>query len=143
MPERLRCSKDCGGLGRMNSCPTLVASVRGGVGHANRCTPQILVTADHSKSVRRMSRSDAEAAAIRLAGNLIASEHDDRWILTIVNASPCAFDPRPVGKTPSRWFVGTRGVLRDSPDTVVDGGDPMIAVDLVADSAEWVDETQL
>jgi hypothetical protein len=35
---RLRRSANRGGLGRMNRGSTLVASVRGGVGHASRCT---------------------------------------------------------------------------------------------------------
>jgi len=98
---------------------------------------------DHSKSVRRMSRADASAEAIRLATELLSKDQDDRWGFAIVNASPCSFDPRPVGKTPSRWFVGTIGTLQDSPDTVMDGADPTIVVDLVAGTAEWVDENKL
>ena len=35
MPERLRCSAGRGGVGTMNRCSTLVASVRGVVGRAN------------------------------------------------------------------------------------------------------------
>ena len=94
---------------------------------------------DHSQSVRRMSRSEAEAAAIRIATNLVAAAANERWTFEITGATPCLHDPRPMGKTPSRWLVHTKGSLRQEPDTVIDGANPSVLVDLLAETAQWVE----
>ncbi len=73
-----------------------------------------------------MSRDDASAEAVRLATELIMSQNADRWDCKIVNSWPCTFDPKPIGKTPSRWYVGTTCTPRDSLDT--DGATPGLTV---------------
>jgi hypothetical protein len=95
--------------------------------------------ADQSKPVRRMSRDDAMAEATRLAAVFLASQQDERWHYRIAHCAPCTFDPKPIGKTPSRWFVGTACTPRDTPDAVIDGADPTIIVDLLAGTASWYD----
>ena len=90
-----------------------------------------------------MSRAEAKAEALRLAEQFLAVHADKLWLLSVINVAPYSHHPQLVGKTPSRWIVGTAGVLRDSPGVVFDGCDPAILVDLVAGSAEWLDETEI
>lgn len=97
------------------------------------------MTPDRSNVVRHMSRLQAAAEAMQLARVLLASAKSDQWELTAVNATPCSYDPRLVGKTPSKWLVSTRCKMLDSPESVIDGGDSMIVVDLVEENASFVD----
>lgn len=89
-------------------------------------------------SVRRLSRDDAAKLAVSLTRDLLASTDLKGWIPTLLDASPCSIDPRPVGKTPSRWIVGVDWARDDSPDSVFDGASMVIA-DLTSGSAEWAE----
>jgi hypothetical protein len=86
-----------------------------------------------------MSRAEAANEALRLARDLLATMKNDRWALTIADASPCMFDPRPVDKTPTKWILSTRCELLDSPGAVIDGGDPAIVVDLLTETARFAE----
>ena len=92
----------------------------------------------NQNSVRKLSREAAAKLAISLTQRLLNSTDLKGWVATVSNASPCSIDPRPVGKTPSRWIVGIEWAQNDSPDSVFDGGSMVIA-DLTSNSAEWVD----
>jgi hypothetical protein len=89
-------------------------------------------------SVRRLSRDDAAELAVSLTRDLLASTNLNGWIPIALDAAPCRIDPRPVGKTPSRWIVGVDWVRDDSLDSVFDGASMVIA-DLAAGSAEWAE----
>jgi hypothetical protein len=97
----------------------------------------LTVTSDRSYVVRHMSRAQAAAEAMRLARDLLASAKSEHWELTAVNAAPCSFAPNLVGKTPSRWIVTTYCKMLASPESVMDGGDPMIFVDLLTETASF------
>lgn len=90
------------------------------------------------KQVRRLTHDEAEAEALRLARELIADSPSEQYVLTATHAAPCSIDPRPMGKRPSRWIVGTDIQSADSPNTVIDGA-PMIVVDLAAGTASWAE----
>lgn len=92
---------------------------------------------DKSKPVRRMSRPEAIVEARRLAGEFLTTQQDDDWQYEIVNCTPCNFDPKPIGKTPSRWIVGIAYTPRNRSESVVDGADTMVIVDLVTRTASW------
>ena len=95
------------------------------------------MTQERSYFVRHLSRSQAAAEAMRLARDLLASSKSEHWELTAVNAAPCSFDPQLVGKTPSRWIVTTQCKMLALPESVMDGGDPMIFVDLLWETASF------
>ena len=91
---------------------------------------------DRRQYVRRLSRDDAANEALRIARDSIAESSPDKYQLVETHATPCSIDPRPVGKTPSQWIVGTDFVLPNDSGVVIDGA-PMIIVDLVAKTACW------
>ena len=95
------------------------------------------VTQERSYFVRHLSLSQAAAEAMRLARDLLASSKSEHWELTAVNAAPCSLDPHLVGKTPSRWIVTTQCKMLALPESVMDGGDPMIFVDLLRETASF------
>ena len=84
-----------------------------------------------------MSRTHAAAEAMRLARDLLASSKSEHWELTAVNAAPCSYNPNLVGKPQSRWIVTTKCKMLASPESVMDGGDPMIFVDLLMEIASF------
>ena len=97
------------------------------------------LSTNRSYFVRHLSRKEAATEAIRLATHFLATLKSDRWELSIEDASPCLFEQRFIGKTPSKWNVITRCKLLDSPDSVIDGGDPIIVVDLLNETASFVE----
>ena len=96
-----------------------------------------LMSPEQLQSIRRMARVEAEIEAIRIASDLVAAASNEHWTLGIVGATPCRYNPRLVGKTPSRWIVHTKGAMRNQPDAVIDGVDPIAIVDLLDRTAEW------
>lgn len=94
------------------------------------------MSTDRRNLVRRLSRDDAAAEAIKIARDFIAESGNDNSELVATHAAPCSIDPRPVGKTPTQWSVGTDFPIRDDRDVVMDGA-PMIIVDLLAGTAGW------
>ena len=100
-------------------------------------TPGLTVTPERSHVVRHMSRTQAAADAMRLARDLLASTKSEHWELTALNTAPCSFAPNLVGKTASRWVVTTQCKMLASPESVMDGGDPMIFVDLLKETASF------
>lgn len=92
--------------------------------------------ADRSTAVRKMSHDEASVAAAQLAQAFLATQVEDMdWGIAAVAAD--TFDPRPVGKTPSRWRVGATWKGPDPDGAVIDGGDATILVDLLHGTADW------
>ncbi|PHQ32320.1 hypothetical protein CEE69_26630 [Rhodopirellula bahusiensis] len=51
--------------------------------------------------------------------------------------TPDPIDPRPAGKTPTRWIVQIEWSPADGRDAVLDGG-PIAIVDLLTESVDWL-----
>lgn len=88
-------------------------------------------------SVRRLSRDDAAKLAIELTTEWVATLDTKGWTAAFsTRAEPCSVDPRPIGKTPSRWIVLVGWIRDDQTDNVFDGGSVAIA-DLATRTVEW------
>ena len=89
-----------------------------------------------SNSVRRLSRDAAADLAARLTRDWLATQDLKQWTPSVSRAAPCSVDPKPIGKTPSRWIVVVDWARDDADDSVFDGGSIAIA-DLVTGDVEW------
>ena len=94
---------------------------------------------DRRNFVRHLSRADAATEAIRIANEFIVESPSENSAVTAERAFfPDSIEPNLIGKTPSLWLVYTSVVRYDLPaGAVVDGGDPVIIVDLLKGTASW------
>jgi hypothetical protein len=87
--------------------------------------------------VRRLSLTQASKLAVSIAVRAVATFDGNGWIPNVAEAAtPDPIDPRPIGKTPSRWVVRIEWSPADGRDAVLDGG-PFAIVDLVTKSVDW------
>lgn len=87
--------------------------------------------------VRRLSLTDASKRAVSIAAHAVTTYDGNGWIPIVAEtATPDPIDPRPVGKTPSRWVVQIQWSPADGRDAVLDGG-PFAIVDLVTETVGW------
>jgi len=89
-----------------------------------------------SNSVRRLSPNAAADLAMQLTRDWLATLDCKAWTPIVSRAAPCTVNPKPVGKTPSRWIVVIDWTRDVDDGSVFDGGSFAIA-DLVTSDVEW------